>query len=534
MKPTEKQIDQWIKQMHCPAGKELNRRVEALFDSTQTKHQTRQASTLMVWRTIMKNKITRFAVAASILLVAGLLVWPFSPQKGQKDILSSLTLLTQAHAAEQTVFSGRGIVYLVNEFTLTPVPENTKFSKRLEELENTLAKNDMEKADTKNIETLKAWFSYSWFPFYSLGANGQLKCHKVEPAGAKPCVVTEKIWYDTMTGRFIRTMETDGKIIFANSFDGQNVCSSYDNAGILNIRKEPATADFKVPQNPADFLGMGAGVTDAFSRKDGYPPIIDVSEGSLDQTPVRVYKMGFKDIEGCAATYYLFKVGVLDNIIREIQCVVENQPTMNLRRVSTQTVTAAALSWDLKELNQAKTPVDVSSVVIRSDIENRNISAQQMVQTADFETYIFSINPAWTSEGQIHSGPDEGSSTSLAFSIIYPAKDGRHVILTQMQSLTRYHSGILKKMEEMGRPWPPSYTSPNGCKMYRSDEKGEKWWTEFAIKASGFEPVENRCGVIIQTPAQTFLALAVNGPVSDEEFHKLVDSLVPAREYQKH
>ncbi len=165
----------------------------------------------------MKNKIAPAAIAATILLVAGLLIWPNNSKKGQTNILSSLTLLTQAHAAEQTVFSGQGIIYLVNEFTLTPVPEGTKFSKRLEELENALAKNDLEKVEKSNIEALKAWFSYSWFPFYSLGADGQLKCHKVEPAGAKSCVVTEKIWYEPATGRFIRTMETDGKIIFANS-----------------------------------------------------------------------------------------------------------------------------------------------------------------------------------------------------------------------------------------------------------------------------------------------------------------------------
>jgi len=147
----------------------------------------------------------------------GLLVWPTNP----KNKLSSLTLLTEAHAAEQSIFSGQGIVYLVNEFTLIPADESTKFSKRLEELENDLAKNDMEKAQKSNIEALKAWFSFSWLPFYSLGADGQLKCVKVEPVGANSCAVTEKIWYDPATGRFIRLMETDGKIIFANSFDGK-------------------------------------------------------------------------------------------------------------------------------------------------------------------------------------------------------------------------------------------------------------------------------------------------------------------------
>jgi len=227
-------------------------------------------------------------------------------------------------------------------------------------------------------------------------------------------------------------------------------------------------------------------------------------------------------------------VGIEDNIIYEIQCVVENQPTMNIKRVSMQTVTTAALSWDLKEVEEKKTPAVSASVLIRSDMFSANISVEQMVRTADFETYIFSINPAWTSDGQISSGPDEGSSTSLMFNTIYPAKDSRNIILSQMPSLTRYHTGIVKKMEENGQHWPASYSSVRGFEMYHTGES-EKWWTEFSIKASGFEPVENRCGVIIKTPSDTYMALAINGPVSEEDFHKLVDSLVPAREYiQKH
>jgi hypothetical protein len=530
MGPTDKHIVKQIKELKPNISGQLDQRTIddcfAVMDNQKSSARTVQPNP---WRLIMKNKIAPAAIAASILLVVGLLVWPTNPN----NKLSSFALLTQAHAAEQTVFSGQGIVYLVNEFTLFPVAKDKKFSNRLKDLESSLAKNELENLNTKNLETLKAWFSFSWLPFYSIGADGQMKCNQMEPAANNSCVVTEKIWHESATGRFIRIMEADGKVIFANSFDGQNVCSSYDNAGVLSIRKEPAAADFEVPQNPVDFLGMGAGITVAFSRKEDYPPIINVSEETMNQTQVRVYKMGFKDLEGCAETYYLFKVGMEDNIIQEIQCVVEGQPSMILKRISAQSIPQPALSWNLKEIDDKKTAAAATPVVIRSDIFSANISVDQMVRTADFETYIFSINPAWTSEGQISSGPDEGSSTSLMFNIVYQARDGRHVILSQMPSLTRYHTGIFKKLEEIGQPFAASYNSPLGYAMYHTG-KSEKWWTEFSIKASGFEPAENRCGVIIRTPAGTYLALAVNGPVSEDEFQKLVDSLVPAREYQKH
>jgi hypothetical protein len=57
------------------------------------------------------------------------------------------------------------------------------------------------------------------------------------------------------------------------------------------------------------------------------------------------------------------------------------------------------------------------------------------------------------------------------------------------------------------------------------------WWTEFALKSSGFEPHANRVGYILMSPAKTFMVLAINDPVSDEELQSMVDSLIPAGEY---
>jgi len=37
--------------------------------------------------------------------------------------------------------------------------------------------------------------------------------------------------------------------------------------------------------------------------------------------------------------------------------------------------------------------------------------------------------------------------------------------------------------------------------------------------------------ILLETPAGTFPALAINGQVTDEELRSLIDSLVPTREY---
>jgi hypothetical protein len=46
------------------------------------------------------------------------------------------------------------------------------------------------------------------------------------------------------------------------------------------------------------------------------------------------------------------------------------------------------------------------------------------------------------------------------------------------------------------------------------------------------EPAKDRSGFIIQTPADTFVLIAVNGPVTEEELTGLINPLIPAKNYQ--
>ena len=77
------------------------------------------------------------------------------------------------------------------------------------------------------------------------------------------------------------------------------------------------------------------------------------------------------------------------------------------------------------------------------------------------------------------------------------------------------------------------YTSPNGFKVWGGGP--QKWYSQILLQSARWfikdPPSEDRIGYVLESPAGTFPALAINGPISDEELHKLVDSLIPAKDY---
>jgi hypothetical protein len=79
------------------------------------------------------------------------------------------------------------------------------------------------------------------------------------------------------------------------------------------------------------------------------------------------------------------------------------------------------------------------------------------------------------------------------------------------------------------------YTSGNGFKVWGGGP--QKWFAQILLQSAQASikdpPSEDRIGYVFESPAGTFPALAINGPVSDEELHKLVDSLMPAKDYLK-
>ena len=108
------------------------------------------------------------------------------------------------------------------------------------------------------------------------------------------------------------------------------------------------------------------------------------------------------------------------------------------------------------------------------------------------------------------------------------------VVLVQGESFNRYFAAMEHKIREVGEQMTWSYESENGFKaVHQQDTQTEMFWTEFTLKSSGFEPKANRIGYILRSPAGTYLLVAVNGPISKDELHGLVDSLIAADEYME-
>lgn len=473
----------------------------------------------------MNSKITKLTAAAAILIAITVFGW-FSTNSGSASKMTSLTLLARASAAEKTLFYGhQGIVHIVNEIVIYPQSESNT-SILLDELEANTTQE-------RNIAFIKSWLSYQWLPVYSLDADGQLREHKLEIAGqtGKTVTVSDLSWYDPVTGCFVRVLKTGDSVLFANAYDGQSVyLAGKEPTGSLKIEQQAVTPEFKIPENPADFLGIAAGIKGTVPDKH-YPPIKGVTSETLeDGTPVRVYKLGFTDAWGKTDSYFLFKVDVDTEIIDEVECVFEGKTTRLHHRTVVETVDSPEFSWNLSELKTSAAKQTAVSIDAGEGADT--VTTEQMIQRATYPVYIFANAPSWTNKCIIYDLPDEASAPARMFCVTYSSKDSRDIALTQGETFNRYFTAAFGKIQELGEKIPWMYESENGFKvMHQNDKQTEMWWTELALKSSGFEPHDNRIGYILNSPDGSYMVLAVNGPLSEKELHDLIDSLIPAQEY---
>ena len=473
----------------------------------------------------MNSKITKLSAVAAVLILVVLFGWLYSNPNTTGQI-TSFTLLARASAAEKTLFYGhQGIVYIVNEIIMYPQSQSD-MSALLDVLES-------DTTQERNVTFIKSWLSYQWLPVYSLDSDGQLHEHKIEVARHtdKTVTVSDLSWYDPVTGCFARVLKAGDNVLFANSYDGQSVYLAVKGpGGILKIEKGTVAQEFNIPENPADFLGIASGIKGTVPGKH-YPPIKDVTSETLDDgTPARVYKLGFTDAWGKVDSYFLFRVDADTEIINEIECVFEGTTTRLHRRTINETVDSPELSWNLAELNTSAAKQTAVNVDAGEGADTVTIG--QMIQRAAFPVYIFAKAPSWTNKCLIYDLPDEASAPARMFCFTYSSKDSRDVVLTQGETFNRYFTAAFDKIQELGEKIPWIYESKDGFKVLHQDDKTtEMWWTELALKSSGFDPHENRVGYILRAPAGAYMVLAVNGPVSEQELHGLVDSLIPAEEY---
>ena len=143
---------------------------------------------------------------------------------------------------------------------------------------------------------------------------------------------------------------------------------------------------------------------------------------------------------------------------------------------------------------------------------------------APVKTYVFSKAPSWAGDRQITDILDVVSPPHRMFLTTYRAKDGRHVVFMQSFSYNKMLGPFVKTGKVV-------YTSSSGIKVWSGPR--DEWLAKILLQSARAsikdQPGKELTGYVLETPAETFPALAINGKVSEEELHSLIDSLAPAK-----
>jgi hypothetical protein len=173
--------------------------------------------------------------------------------------------------------------------------------------------------------------------------------------------------------------------------------------------------------------------------------------------------------------------------------------------------------WNLAKLkSSSKAGPAPTGLAALADLVKPNVTPEQMAQRADFPVYIFKHSPSWATERQIMDILDIPSPPHRMFATTYRAKDGRHVVLVQAHTFNEnLGSGKLV------------YTSPNGIKVYSGAHDDQ--FAEILLQSARFvlrdPPAKDRTAYLLTTSEGTHPALAINGQLTDEELHGLIDNL---------
>jgi hypothetical protein len=452
------------------------------------------------WRKIMTGSFAKIGIAAVLAIVVGL-VGLSSVDLDPSDEPGGLMrfgLLARACAAEESLYLGSNIIHVQNEI----VVQGTGGTAALGDLDHT------------------------WLPMCSLKDDGSLRFNQLTlPFEPESYVVTDHSWYDPGTGRFARVLKKGGRVFFANSYDGQAVyTTTAATDGTVELVAETASDAFLAPQSPADYLGLAAGLEASLEEETAQ--VQSVEEGTLaDGAPVHVYKVGLPDPNGVLHAWWLFRVRSEDATIAEKEFVMLGRSVLLIRRVLTESVAAPGVSWSLSEIEAELNELEAGQAVsVTPDMVIPDVSVQHMVERADFETYVFKSKPAWTDEPRITDCFDPPSPGKRMFIMAARAADGRNLVLLQSPTYNKMLGHLVKAGEVV-------YASPNGFKVWAGGP--QKWLAQILLRSDQTNrqtPLsEARIFYLLESPAGTFSALAVNGPVSDEELRSLIDCLVPAK-----
>jgi hypothetical protein len=452
-------------------------------------------------------KVMAAVAAAAVLLVAVTPFFRLGPGpagNGTGGRFSAFSLLSEACAAETTLFAGNQIVHLVNEIIVMPVSDPTLARMR-------------------------------WFPLVSLDATGKPHYQQLTLAAepGKGYTVEDQSWYDPATGRYVRVMTSAGKPIFATSFDGSKV---YDlempATGAPRVVNRAIGKDFRPPKSPAEFLGISTGLQSAVDRKDE-TLVQDAGKTKLeDGSEAHLLNLGMPTKGGpkeAGDAYYLVTIRVDNNRIEKMEFTINGQTMFVIRRGKSEPGQGPTSGWNLAGIAQkaaglAATP----GLGIVANMVIPNVSVEHMVKKADFATYVFAKDPSWAGDCTITDVLDIPNPLHRMFAITYRAKDGRHVVL--LQSYT--YNQMLGPLAKTGKL---VYTSTDGVKVWSGPR--DQWLAQILLQSARAAiqdpPGKELTGYLLETPLGTFPALAINGRLTEEELHALIDSLVPAKKPAK-
>jgi hypothetical protein len=443
-------------------------------------------------RRIMTSSIVKIAMAAAAMIAVAF----FGLSKLPSTNDGAYSLLAKACAAEEGLFVGTEIIHIQNEIIVQA--------------------------------GAGVGMGFVWLPMCSMKPDGGLRFNQLKFATApESYVVTDHSWYDPATGHFSRILKTGDSMVFANSYDGEFVCdANVAPGGVVQVNRQAVATAFKPPQSPAEYLGLAAGLATSLSQDDSM--VQSAQESTLtDGEPIHIYTVGMPDPDGQLQGYWLFKVRDWDSTIAEKEFILQGRSQLLIRRVLTEPAQSPGIAWDLGELEGTATST-AQQVSITPDMVVPGVSVAHMVERATFETYVFSAKPAWTGDLGITDVIDPASPGTRMFIMAARAEDGRHLVLVQSPTYNKMLGGVVKQGQVV-------YTSPNGFKVHGGGP--QKWYSGILLQSAQYvikdPPSEDRIGYILESPAGTFPALAINGPVTDEELHHLVDSLAPAAEYLK-
>ncbi|HTY64625.1 MAG TPA: hypothetical protein VMG30_20425 [Acidobacteriota bacterium] len=439
------------------------------------------------------------AVAAIVFFAIRLHHQPdHQPQRPRE--ISASGFIAQAWAAEKSVFTREGIIHILNRIVVKAI-------------------SDPELAKIR------------WLPLVTLDGSGNIHFNQLH-LSAEPgeeYTIDEDLWYESSTGNYMQILRDQGSLVFANSFDGKALYASERTTdGRLRIGAE-FTRDYRAPQNPALFLGIGSAFNGGLNEKN-MALFSDQGTATLeDGTPVRVF-MRKADAGSAGApqpaqdSLLLFKIRD-NNAVVEIEWLVGGRSWLTIRRELVENVQAPDFPWKLSGLprfssrGQRRKP----EVAVTKDMVLPDASVKQMVEKSDSPVYLFNKKPAWTGDRNITDILDITNPPDRMFLVVYPAVDGRHVVLL-------FSSGFNKMFRGAKSDGQMIYESKNGFKVW-TGSRG-KWLGGILLRsAQGVTrsaPSEDVIGYVLESPQGTYPALGINGRITDDELHALVDSLVPA------